>query len=78
MLWYTDNSCTWLQVNAGDPALHKMCEEDLGVTKLPYVHIVKGKQGLISDFAVNLTPAKLQKLRAAIMVHKGQSAPVNS
>ena len=69
---------TFLEVNAGDPALHKMCEEDLGIPKLPYVHIVKGKQGLISDFAVNLTPAKMQKLRAAIMVHKGQSAVLNN
>ncbi|KAK9814831.1 hypothetical protein WJX72_012322 [[Myrmecia] bisecta] len=59
----------FIKVNAGEPELHKLCEQ-LGVDRLPYFHFYKGEEGLVSQFAANLTPSKLAKLRAEIARHK--------
>lgn len=62
-----------MQVNAGNQALNKLCEE-VGVTQLPYLHFLKGQQGLVGGFAANLTAEKLQQIRAQIQLHKGSTA----
>ncbi len=68
-----DNSrrCTILQVNAGIDSLKAMCEE-IGVPKLPYFHFLKGDNGIVAEFAANLTAQKLQQLRTQIAQHSAQ------
>jgi thiol-disulfide isomerase/thioredoxin len=60
-----------LQVNAGIDSLKAMCEE-IGVPKLPYFHFLKGDNGVVAEFAANLTAQKLQQLRAQIAQHSAQ------
>ena len=68
-----DNSRRWtiLQVNAGIDSLKAMCEE-IGVPKLPYFHFLKGDNGIVAEFAANLTAQKLQQLRTQIAQHSAQ------
>ena len=59
---------TDLQVNAGIDTLKAMCDE-IGITKLPYFHFLKGEKGIVAEFAANLTVQKLQQLRMQISQH---------
>ena len=59
------------QVNAGTDSLKTMCEE-IGVPKLPYFHFLKGDNGIVAEFAANLTAQKLQQLRAQVALHSAQ------
>ncbi len=63
--------CMILQVNAGIDSLKAMCEE-IGVPKLPYFHFLKGDNGIVAEFAANLTAQKLQQLRTQIAQHSAQ------
>ena len=63
--------CTIVQVNAGIDSLNAMCEE-IGVPKLPYFHFLKGNNGVVAEFAANLTAQKLQQLRTQIAQHSAQ------
>lgn len=62
---------TFLSVNAGIDSLNAMCEE-IGVPKLPYFHFLKGNNGVVAEFAANLTAQKLQQLRTQIAQHSAQ------
>ncbi len=64
-------TCTILQVNAGIDSLKTMCEE-IGIPKLPYFHFLKGDNGVVAEFAANLTAQKLQQLRTQIAQHSAQ------
>ena len=57
-----------VQVNAGANSLKAMCD-DIGITKLPYFHFLKGEKGIVAEFAANLTSQKLQQLRSQIAQH---------
>lgn len=57
-----------LQVNAGVDSLKAMCDE-IGITKLPYFHFLKGDKGLVAEMSANLTVHKLQQLRLQIAQH---------
>ena len=58
-----------MQVNAGVDSLKAMCDE-IGITKLPYFHFIKGDKGLVAEFSANLTAQKLQQLRLQIAQHR--------
>ncbi|KAL3158690.1 hypothetical protein ABBQ32_011432 [Trebouxia sp. C0010 RCD-2024] len=60
---------TFLSVNAGVDSLKAMCDE-IGVTRLPYFHFIKGEEGLVAEFSANLTAQKLQQLRLQIAQHR--------
>lgn len=55
-------------MNAGVDSLKAMCDE-IGITKLPYFHFLKGEQGLVAEMSANLTAQKLQQLRLQIAQH---------
>ncbi|DBB02013.1 TPA: hypothetical protein ACH3X1_000596 [Trebouxia sp. C0004] len=62
---------TLVVVNAGIDCLQAMCQE-IGVPKLPYFHFVKGDNGIVAEFAADLTAQKLQQLRTQIAQHSAQ------
>ena len=53
----------------GVDTLKAMCDE-IGITKLPYFHFIKGDKGLVAEFSANLTAQKLQQLRLQIAQHR--------
>lgn len=58
---------SFVQVNCEDEVLRQHLSENLGLSKLPYFHLVKGGK-LVSQFTANIN--KVAFLRAEIAAHK--------